>query len=102
MSHFLFEMWLNITTRKQHQTEGNKMLTEKMQTIKNLAEAKGYRTLVRKLEDRTFLNVFMANGLGIAVEANFENGGVRHIVEREIHGFGSRVSMKSIMEFLTA
>ena len=78
------------------------MLTEKMQIIKNLAEAKGYRTLVRKSEDRTFLNVFMANGLGIAVEANFENGGVRHIVEREIHGFGSRVSMKSIMQFLTA
>jgi len=25
MSHFLFEMWLNVTTRKQHQTEGNKM-----------------------------------------------------------------------------
>ena len=25
MSHFLFEMWLNVTTRKQHQTEGNEM-----------------------------------------------------------------------------
>ena len=27
MSHFLFEMWLNVTTRKQYQTEGKtKML----------------------------------------------------------------------------
>ena len=78
------------------------MLTEKMQTIKNLAEAKGYRTVVSNLEDRTFLNVFMPNGYGIAVEANFEDGGVRHIVERTIYHFGSRVSMKSIMEFLTA
>lgn len=78
------------------------MLTEKMQMIKSLAESKGYSTVVRNLEDRVFLNVFMPNGYGIAVEANFENGGVRHIVERTIYGFGGRVSMKSILEFLTA
>jgi hypothetical protein len=28
MSHFLFEMWLNINTRKQYQTEGNEMNKE--------------------------------------------------------------------------
>lgn len=77
------------------------MLTEKMQIIKNLAESKGYSTVVRNLEDRVFLNVYMSNGYGIAVEANFENGSVRHIVEREIYGFGRKVSMKSILEFLT-
>ena len=31
MSHFLFEMWLNIDTRKQHQTEGIKMFTYKVE-----------------------------------------------------------------------
>jgi hypothetical protein len=38
MSHFLFEMWLNIDTRKQQQTEGNEMTTNYLSKIqvKNL------------------------------------------------------------------
>jgi tRNA(Phe) wybutosine-synthesizing methylase Tyw3 len=78
------------------------MNTNKLNELKALAESAGFQTTTLKHTHSTILNIKIDAERSFVIEAIFDNGSVRHIAENVFFYFGSRTSIKKILEFLTS